>query len=641
MKRKLLSGLLALSLILSLSVQAYAVGSIYASDIVSIANELSGKYPYVSGGRSPSNGGFDCTGLVYYIYHTRLGYDMTVEQSVSKSKLLAMGTKITNKADLLPGDIIQYTISHVGIYIGNNSVIHAGSSKGVVKIPLTVNGLTFSYGIRLPNVIQGDGSNSSGNNSTSSAPTDNQPKLTITYADCNVGISCVDGQTVNLYNNPGDTSRVTYFSKGQTVRSIYCATLSDGSTWYRVTASHQGDTNRTFWLKYESSKMTVTPVKVVHTVNFNANGGSVSTTYKQVTAGETYGDLPTPTRSGYTFDGWYTATNGGTKITSSTTVDLSSDQITLYAHWSSSTLIITFDANGGLVSPAQKTISAGSTYGELPYPTNGDLGFEGWYTAPSGGTYISANSYLISNSDHTLYAHWADIYHATLDPNGGTVQGSTSPIRSEYRANSNLPVATRPGYTFDGWYTEKTGGSKIVSGEWIRFREGAYFYAHWTPVEAGSYVVTFDSQGGDQVDSIEVQSGGTYGKLPHCFGPNFGDAFLGWYTSPTGGRQVKEGDPIVVNADHTLYAHYKRNLYLIIFDPNGGTVARQFTEDMSKSKQFYYVGANADGYGDLPKAAWDGYEFLGWYTDPVGGTQIVKGMRYIVEDDHTLYAHWR
>lgn len=340
MKRKLLSSLLVLSLVLSLSAvctpQAYAANTIYSSDIVSIANELAGKkYPYVWGGRSPSDGGFDCTGLVYYIYHTRLGYNMTVEQSVSKAKLLAMGTKITNKANLLPGDIIQYTISHVGIYIGNNTVIHAGSSKGVVKISINTSGLTFSYGIRLPNVIQGSNPNGNGNSSTPPTSTDNKPntsKPSITYADCNVEIICFNGQTVNLYNNPGDTSRITYFSKGQAPRSTYRATLSDGSVWYRVNAYHNGS-DRTFWLKYESSKMTVTPIKTVHTIHFNANGGSVSTSYKHATAGETYGDLPTPTRSGYTFDGWYTATSGGTKVTSSTTVNLSSEQITLYAHW--------------------------------------------------------------------------------------------------------------------------------------------------------------------------------------------------------------------------------------------------------------------------------------------------------------------
>lgn len=57
---------------------------------------------------------------------------------------------------------------------------------------------------------------------------------------------------------------------------------------------------------------------------------------KKVTKGSTYGTLPTPTRTGYTFDGWYTAANGGTQITSTTTVNLTDDQ-TLYAHWESAT----------------------------------------------------------------------------------------------------------------------------------------------------------------------------------------------------------------------------------------------------------------------------------------------------------------
>ncbi len=69
-----------------------------------------------------------------------------------------------------------------------------------------------------------------------------------------------------------------------------------------------------------------------YTVTFNANGGSVSITSKTVTNGSTYGDLPTPTRSGYGFDGWYTSAENGTNITSSTTVNLTADQ-TLYAHW--------------------------------------------------------------------------------------------------------------------------------------------------------------------------------------------------------------------------------------------------------------------------------------------------------------------
>ena len=74
--------------------------------------------------------------------------------------------------------------------------------------------------------------------------------------------------------------------------------------------------------------------KDIHKVTFNPNGGTVDVTSKNVKTGETYGTLPTPTRSNYAFDGWFTAADGGTKIESSTIVNLSADQ-TLYAHWSS------------------------------------------------------------------------------------------------------------------------------------------------------------------------------------------------------------------------------------------------------------------------------------------------------------------
>lgn len=68
-------------------------------------------------------------------------------------------------------------------------------------------------------------------------------------------------------------------------------------------------------------------------VTFNANGGSVGISNKYVINTENYGELPTPTRVGYVFKGWYTSASGGSLITSETTVDLTSDY-TLYAKWS-------------------------------------------------------------------------------------------------------------------------------------------------------------------------------------------------------------------------------------------------------------------------------------------------------------------
>jgi uncharacterized repeat protein (TIGR02543 family) len=67
-----------------------------------------------------------------------------------------------------------------------------------------------------------------------------------------------------------------------------------------------------------------------YTVTFNANGGSVSPTTRTVAYNAAIGTLPTPTRSGYTFDGWYTAASGGTQINASTKVTAN---VSYFAHW--------------------------------------------------------------------------------------------------------------------------------------------------------------------------------------------------------------------------------------------------------------------------------------------------------------------
>ena len=67
-----------------------------------------------------------------------------------------------------------------------------------------------------------------------------------------------------------------------------------------------------------------------------------------------YTNLPTPTRYGYNFTGWYTSANGGSQVTSSTQVKTANNH-TLYSRWTAKTdCVLTFNANGGTVSPASR-----------------------------------------------------------------------------------------------------------------------------------------------------------------------------------------------------------------------------------------------------------------------------------------------
>lgn len=78
-------------------------------------------------------------------------------------------------------------------------------------------------------------------------------------------------------------------------------------------------------------------LKGVFTANFNANGGTVSETNRTVVYGSTLGTLPTPTRDYYTFDGWYTAADGGEEVTADTVFN-STEDVTYYAHWTINSL---------------------------------------------------------------------------------------------------------------------------------------------------------------------------------------------------------------------------------------------------------------------------------------------------------------
>lgn len=295
---------------------------------------------------------------------------------------------------------------------------------------------------------------------------------TTKYFSCDVKIVCTKGQTVNLYNDPGDSSRATYFSKGQTAYSTYGASLSDGSTWYQVTVTNQNGFDEKLWLKQESGKMTIIQNDSTYTATFNANGGSVSPSSKSVTSGSSYGTLPTPIRSGYTFDGWYTSTDGGSKVTSSSTFNGSSN-ITLYAHWTAvpADVKITFDPNGGRTSQSSKTITAGSYLTGLPTATRSGYTFLGWAmdkidpnsTITQTTTIVSENMYSF-NKDTTLYAYWRP--DKTTTPEICTHTKGKFQYSDRTHPHYNYYSCSKCGETFTDYSTSTDTSCESCWGPW-------------------------------------------------------------------------------------------------------------------------------------------------------------------------------
>lgn len=133
-------------------------------------------------------------------------------------------------------------------------------------------------------------------------------------------------------------------------------------------------------------------------------------------------------RTGYTYNGLWTATSGGTQIfkpDGSNTNDgiywlnniwQYKGDLTLYAQWSINNYTLTYNANGGSVSPASKSVTYGAQYGTLPTPSRTGYTFAGWYTAASGGSQVSSIT-TMDTSNTTIYAHW-NINSYYLDLNG-------------------------------------------------------------------------------------------------------------------------------------------------------------------------------------------------------------------------------
>jgi uncharacterized protein (TIGR02145 family)/uncharacterized repeat protein (TIGR02543 family) len=156
-------------------------------------------------------------------------------------------------------------------------------------------------------------------------------------------------------------------------------------------------------------EQTATPPENARTITFNANGGTVNPTSGTTGSDGKLASLPTPTRSGYTFDGWYTAATGGTEVTTSMTF---SANTTIYAQWvaepitppQTPTYTITFNYNYTGVSNTTGTTGADGKLASLPTPTRSGYIFDGWFTASEGGTEVTVNRVYTANT--TIYAQW-------------------------------------------------------------------------------------------------------------------------------------------------------------------------------------------------------------------------------------------
>lgn len=414
-------------------------------------------------------------------------------------------------------------------------------------------------------------------------------------------------------------------------------TAASGGTQISSTTTVTG--NVTYYAHWTATKRS-------YTATFNGNGGSTpspSSITKKYNAA--LGTLPTCSRTGYTFLGWYTASSGGTKISTTTVV---TKDITYYAQWSINSYTLTFNPNGGTVTPTSKDLEYNSAYGTLPTPTRASdaqytYTFAGWYTAATGGTQVTAATKMAAK-DTTVYAHWTSntrSYTVSYQTTYGTLNRTSQSVAYNSKGSCTLTMPSNTAeftYTFVGWYTAANGGGTKVGSELTLETpaiKGTVTYYAYVTRSTKSYTHTFNANGGGTVSPATITKAynTALGTLPTV--SRTGYTFVGWFdTSATsGGTQATTTTK--VTGTKTWYARWSINSYTFTFDKNGGNTpsATTITKEYNTA------------VGTLPTCTRNAdntytYAFAGWFDTSAssGGTQLTTATK--VTSNKTWYARW-
>ncbi len=277
--------------------------------------------------------------------------------------------------------------------------------------------------------------------------------------------------------------------------------------------------------------------------------------------------LPILAKPGYTNYSWLCEENGKAYGATDTLYKEFSTACTveLRAIWTAAVYTIHYDCKGGSYG-GSTTITANRFWNDglsLLVPSLRGHSFVGWKNTETGDVYTQTDAVwsgnLISSVEEnkkvfTLEAVYTpNNYVVNLNANGGNLSVSQTTVTFD-AAYGTLPIPTRRGYDFKGWYLD---GNKIISSTRVTTAEGHTLRAEWV---AKKYTLSFDSAGGSECDPMTVTFHGTYGTLPT---PTRGDVagdggytsytFAGWYFGET---KIEADTTVNEAAHHTLVAHW-------------------------------------------------------------------------------------
>ncbi|MBQ6067858.1 MAG: InlB B-repeat-containing protein, partial [Clostridia bacterium] len=366
---------------------------------------------------------------------------------------------------------------------------------------------------------------------------------------------------------------------------------------------------------------------------------------------------PTWSNTGYTFNGWYTASSGGTKMAGSggtftagvtspmntyamtratdsnfPYVLTSTNPVVYYAQWTAHTYTVAYNGNG---STSGSTASSSHTYdvakaltsngftrkftvtynynytGSTNTSATATATFNGWATS-SGGSVAYTNGQSVSNLTSTngatvnLYAKWTD-------------------------ASVTLPTPTRTGYTFGGWYGE-TGCTTSVGAGGASYTpsENKTLYAKWTPI---TYTVTYDGNG--KTGGSTASSTHTYDTAKNLTANGYSREYTVNYD-----YQYKDANNNSVTGSATATATF-----------NGWATSATGAKVYDNKQSVLNLRNTAGAFPlfanwtlakvTLPNPTRGGYQFGGWFTNSACTTgQQAGGAEVTPTANITYYAKW-
>ncbi|PEJ60843.1 hypothetical protein CN692_01780 [Bacillus sp. AFS002410] len=359
------------------------------------------------------------------------------------------------------------------------------------------------------------------------------------YADVTLVQKVLNGYNVHFVVSKDAPAEVKEATKDQIVARRITAPAAHGYdlTWFADEAciipwdfTNSIYSTKTIYGKWKPAKYTV-----IYDTQDAGLVVSVKAEYKSLL------DESKPTRTGYTFVGWYKDAEGKTAWNFAT--DKVTDDMVLYAKWQVNSYTVHFNSNGGS-QVADKSANY-NTVISAPNTTRTGYTFVGWYEDAAGDLPWNFTKDRVTYNT-TLYAKWKiNSYKVSFVSNGG----STVPAQTaNYNSVINLPKPTKTGYTFAGWYKDAT--LKTAVGSSVTLTGNVTLYAKWN---ISTYTVKFNSNGGSSVASKTAIYNATISqpKSP----TRKGYVFLGWYKDATG-KVAWNFSKDHVTANTTIYAKW-------------------------------------------------------------------------------------